>query len=180
MAGCHGDFPPFDAHVPARQGRPPAVRGSSDLFNKDPHWRDLILFYEYFHGDNRRGPRRQPPDGLDRAWWPNCWNKAENKLCRCWRKCSSAGKFAANWKSRRPASGWSPTGWAATLSGTVAGTATRRYHGLLGGRAAAAGAARTLLVAGLDESVRYRDTEFSSRHQSLEERIQFSQWLSPD
>jgi hypothetical protein len=21
----------------------------------DPHWRDYILFYEYFHGDNRAG-----------------------------------------------------------------------------------------------------------------------------
>jgi Glycosyl hydrolase family 63 C-terminal domain len=29
--------------------------GNSELFNKDPHWRDLILFYEYFHGDNGRG-----------------------------------------------------------------------------------------------------------------------------
>jgi Glycosyl hydrolase family 63 C-terminal domain len=27
----------------------------NDLFNKDPHWRDLILFYEYFHGDNGAG-----------------------------------------------------------------------------------------------------------------------------
>jgi Glycosyl hydrolase family 63 C-terminal domain len=29
--------------------------GSEDLFNSDPHWRDLILFYEYFHGDNGAG-----------------------------------------------------------------------------------------------------------------------------
>ena len=29
--------------------------GGEDLFNKDPHWRDLILFYEYFHGDNGAG-----------------------------------------------------------------------------------------------------------------------------
>ncbi len=27
------------------------VHGSSALFNQDPHWRDLVLFYEYFHGD---------------------------------------------------------------------------------------------------------------------------------
>jgi len=44
-------------------------------------------------------------------------------------------------------------------SGTVAGTATRRYHGLLVA-ALYPPAARTLLVAGLDESVRYRDTAF--------------------
>ena len=24
-------------------------------FQDDPHWRDLILFYEYFHGDNGAG-----------------------------------------------------------------------------------------------------------------------------
>jgi hypothetical protein len=28
---------------------------NNDLFNKDPHWRDLILFYEYFHGDSGAG-----------------------------------------------------------------------------------------------------------------------------
>ena len=25
-------------------------------FQTDPHWRDLILFHEYFHGDSGRGP----------------------------------------------------------------------------------------------------------------------------
>ena len=28
---------------------------SNDLFHTDPHWRDYILFYEYFHGDNGAG-----------------------------------------------------------------------------------------------------------------------------
>ncbi|MCT7961387.1 glucosidase [Laspinema sp. D1] len=31
------------------------VYGGSDKFQKDPYWRDLILFYEYFHGDNGAG-----------------------------------------------------------------------------------------------------------------------------
>jgi hypothetical protein len=31
------------------------VNGASDKLNRDPHWRDLIHFYEYFHGDNGRG-----------------------------------------------------------------------------------------------------------------------------
>ena len=35
-------------------GRRPFT-GSNDLFNNDPHWRDLILFYEYFNGDNGAG-----------------------------------------------------------------------------------------------------------------------------
>ena len=35
-------------------GRRP-VYGATRLFQEDPHWRDLILFYEYFHGDNGAG-----------------------------------------------------------------------------------------------------------------------------
>jgi len=35
-------------------GRRP-VYGAAKLFQEDPHWRDLILFYEYFHGDNGAG-----------------------------------------------------------------------------------------------------------------------------
>jgi Glycosyl hydrolase family 63 C-terminal domain len=31
------------------------VYGGSEQFQSDPHWRDLILFYEYFHGDNGAG-----------------------------------------------------------------------------------------------------------------------------
>ncbi len=37
-----------------KDGRRP-FSGNNDLFNKDPHWRDLILFYEYFNGDNGAG-----------------------------------------------------------------------------------------------------------------------------
>jgi hypothetical protein len=35
-------------------GRRP-VYGGSEKFQSDPHWRDLILFYEYFHGDSGVG-----------------------------------------------------------------------------------------------------------------------------
>jgi hypothetical protein len=31
------------------------VFGDNVLFNTDPHWRDLIPFHEYFHGDTGRG-----------------------------------------------------------------------------------------------------------------------------
>jgi hypothetical protein len=31
------------------------VYGGSEKFQDDPHWRDYILFYEYFHGDNGAG-----------------------------------------------------------------------------------------------------------------------------
>ncbi len=36
------------------QGRRP-VYGGTEKFQRDPHWRDLVLFYEYFHGDNGAG-----------------------------------------------------------------------------------------------------------------------------
>jgi hypothetical protein len=36
------------------QGRRP-VFGQEERFQSDPHWRDLIPFYEYFHGDTGRG-----------------------------------------------------------------------------------------------------------------------------
>jgi hypothetical protein len=31
------------------------VYGGTEKFQTDPHWRDHILFYEYFHGDNGAG-----------------------------------------------------------------------------------------------------------------------------
>jgi hypothetical protein len=34
---------------------PRPVYGGAARFQDDPHWRDLILFYEYFHGDNGAG-----------------------------------------------------------------------------------------------------------------------------
>jgi hypothetical protein len=35
-------------------GRRP-VYGAAEKFQSDPNWRDCILFYEYFHGDNGAG-----------------------------------------------------------------------------------------------------------------------------
>ena len=35
-------------------GRRP-VYGGAGKFQDDPHWRDCLLFYEYFHGDNGAG-----------------------------------------------------------------------------------------------------------------------------
>jgi len=36
------------------QGRRP-VFGAAEKFQTDPHWRDHLLFYEYFHGDTGAG-----------------------------------------------------------------------------------------------------------------------------
>jgi len=35
-------------------GRHP-VNGGAKKFQEQPHWCDLLLFYEYFHGDNGAG-----------------------------------------------------------------------------------------------------------------------------
>ena len=39
---------------PANGGRRP-VYGGTEKFQTDPYWRDCLLFYEYFHGDNGAG-----------------------------------------------------------------------------------------------------------------------------
>jgi hypothetical protein len=36
------------------EGRRP-VFGAAEKFQNDPHWRNLILFYEYFDGENGAG-----------------------------------------------------------------------------------------------------------------------------
>jgi len=40
--------------VPDHTGRR-AVHGKMDIFQHDPHWQDLVLFYEFFHGDHGAG-----------------------------------------------------------------------------------------------------------------------------
>lgn len=37
-----------------KDGRRP-IYGGTTKFQNDPHWRDYVLFYEYFHGDNGAG-----------------------------------------------------------------------------------------------------------------------------
>lgn len=40
--------------LPNSKGQRPA-HGSDLIYAEDPHWKDLILFYEYFHGDRGKG-----------------------------------------------------------------------------------------------------------------------------
>ena len=56
-----------------RAGGPSTARMSCS--DGDPHWRDHVLFYEYFHGDNGRGPRRQPSDRLDGPGRASCCSR---------------------------------------------------------------------------------------------------------
>jgi hypothetical protein len=67
MTRCHGEqpgtFPQMASDIAERllrlftrgpDGRRP-IYGGQEKFQADPYWRDLILFYEYFHGDNGAG-----------------------------------------------------------------------------------------------------------------------------
>ena len=45
----------LSAHLPVMNNGKRPVYGGTEKFQTDPHWRDLILFYEYFHGDNGAG-----------------------------------------------------------------------------------------------------------------------------
>jgi len=38
-----------------QEGRPRPCHGSFAPYANDPHWRDYVLFYEYFDGDTGRG-----------------------------------------------------------------------------------------------------------------------------
>ena len=43
-----------DLFLPDAQGHRPA-HGGEERYASDPHWKGLVLFYEYFHGDTGRG-----------------------------------------------------------------------------------------------------------------------------
>jgi len=58
-------------------GRRP-VFGGTEKFQSDPHWRDCIPFYEYFHGDNGAGLGASHQTGwtaLVAAMAQNSWGK---------------------------------------------------------------------------------------------------------
>ena len=40
--------------LPDKDGRRPC-HGDSKAYAEDPHWKDLVLFYEYFCGNTGRG-----------------------------------------------------------------------------------------------------------------------------
>jgi hypothetical protein len=74
--------------LPQQDGTRP-VFGSCSLFNSDPHWRDLIPFHEYFHGDTGRGCGASHQTGwtgliaqilmgLDEGFMPDSYRKPKN------------------------------------------------------------------------------------------------------
>jgi hypothetical protein len=63
-------------------GRRP-IYGGIEKFQSDPHWRDLILFYEYFHGDNGAGLGASHQTG---------WTGLVAKLIQQWGTYEAQGK----------------------------------------------------------------------------------------
>jgi hypothetical protein len=63
------------------QGRRP-VFGNLERFQTDPHWRDLVLFYEYFHGDSGTGVGASHQTG---------WTGLVTKLLQQSGECDAAG-----------------------------------------------------------------------------------------
>ena len=56
LRGRRGNHAAARQHVPAERAKGSArCTAATAKFQNDPHWRDLILFYEYFHGDNGAG-----------------------------------------------------------------------------------------------------------------------------
>jgi hypothetical protein len=74
-------------------GRRPC-HGDDRRFADDPHWRDLVLFYEYFHGDNGRGLGASHQTGwtaLVTRWLEDCRSKQERPRRQRMRRQSGGG-----------------------------------------------------------------------------------------
>jgi hypothetical protein len=63
-------------------GRRP-VYGGTEMFQQDPHWRDLILFFEYFHGENGAGLGASHQTG---------WTGVVAKLIQQWGEYAGQGR----------------------------------------------------------------------------------------
>src|SRR5206468_5859172 len=142
-----------------KDGRRP-VAGALENFQSDPYWRDLILFHEYFHGDNGAGIGANRQTGwtglvaklLEQSgeWTPGmaAQRKSRNEATRPAKRSSPAkkpreekmmsdvtisfGPAICNDLTAAEQREWLVTnGIGGFASGTVAGSATRRYHGLL-------------------------------------------------
>ncbi len=66
--------------LPDVNGRRPC-HGDDARFANDPHWKDLVLFYEYFHGDNGRGLGANHQTGWT-ATVVRCFHRAAERFQR--------------------------------------------------------------------------------------------------
>ena len=67
--------------LPDATGDGPSSR--IEIYRTDPHWKDLVLFHEYFHGDTGKGlGARTRRDG--RAWSPSSSTSSATRRRRCY------------------------------------------------------------------------------------------------
>jgi hypothetical protein len=59
------------------------VNGTAQIFHDDPHWADLVLFYEYFHGDTGAGLGASHQTG---------WTALVAKLIQQWSEYAGQGR----------------------------------------------------------------------------------------
>ena len=114
-------------------GRPPAGFGWVDRFQHDPAWKDNMLFFEYFHGDNGAGLGACHQTGWTglvadlisaRGGRPGSVEAGatDDRVRPAGLRCARRGG-AREWLVTDGLGGYA--------MGTVAGLRTRRYHGLL-------------------------------------------------
>ena len=104
-------------------GRRP-VYGGTAKFQDDPHWRDLILFYEYFHGDNGAGLGASHQTG---------WTGLVARLLDLFGRVDAAGRAgdAARSGSRTLVrSRWAASRWAERRRRRTSACPTPRYPSL--------------------------------------------------
>ena len=66
--------------------------GDSEKFNHDPLWKDNILFYEYFHGDNGSGTGASHQTG---------WTGLIAKLIQQTSEYKEKGTFTDIWTTKK-------------------------------------------------------------------------------
>ena len=104
------------------------MNGTNSIYAEDPHWRDLILFYEYFHGDDGSGIGASHQTG---------WTASGRKTSSAERRINmpeviEVGREVLASPEDSLEREWLETnGIGGFASSTIWGMNTRRYHGLL-------------------------------------------------
>ena len=86
-------LPDADGHRPCH--------GGDRRYAEDPHWRDLVLFYEYFHGDSGRGVGASHQTG-----WTSLIVRCIQDLAKV-RSVSAATDSRITARVLRPSAAWS-------------------------------------------------------------------------
>ena len=167
---------PAGVAVPAGRGRAAALpRRRSRASPTIPHWKDLVLFHEYFHGDTGRGVGASHQTGWTALVLRCIEDQARRRGAPAQATARPAGQLAASRAMSAPIAVDDRTEWLEAdglggfASGTTLGVRTRRYHALLLA-ATTPPTGRMVLVNGLDAWVEIRRRRRSSSPASATRR----------